>query len=105
MTKVIEVSDASFEQEVLGSELPVLVKFGAPWCGPCKAIEPILDQLAVELADTLKIVTVNIDEAFELAQEYSIRGVPTLMTFNGGQQLKTKTGALSKSQLLEFIKD
>lgn len=100
---ICHVSDDSFEQEVLKCEQPVLVDYWAEWCGPCKSIAPILDEIADEYKDKLKIVKINIDENRSTPQRYGIRGIPTLMIFQSGDVKATKVGAVSKSQLSAFI--
>ena len=97
------VTDGSFEAEVLQSETPVLVDYWAEWCGPCKMIAPILDDVAKEYAGKLKVAKLNIDENQETPAKFGIRGIPTLMLFKGGNVEATKVGALSKSQLTAFI--
>ena len=97
------VTDATFEAEVLQSEQPVLVDYWAEWCGPCKMIAPILDEVANEYAGKLKIAKVNIDDNQATPAKYGIRGIPTLMIFKNGNIEATKVGALSKSQLAAFI--
>ena len=97
------VTDATFEAEVLQSEQPVLVDYWAEWCGPCKMISPILDEIATEYAGKLKVAKVNIDDIQETPAKYGIRGIPTLMVFKNGNIEATKVGALSKSQLAAFI--
>ena len=101
--KIVHVTDASFEAEVLNSELPVLVDFWAEWCGPCKMIAPIIEELSTTHGDKLKICKMDVDESKEIPAKFSIRGIPTLMIFKGGDVEATKVGALSKSQLTAFI--
>lgn len=101
--QIVYVSDASFEEDVLKSDLPVLVDFWAEWCGPCKMIAPVLDILADEYNGKLKICKVNVDENKETPAQYAIRSIPTLMIFKDGELKDTKMGALSKAQLSEFI--
>ena len=100
---ITQVSDASFEQDVLGSELPVLVDFWAEWCGPCKMIAPVLDELADEYAGKLKICKVDVEANPEVPGKFGIRGIPTLILFKGGNVEATKVGALSRAQLVQFI--
>lgn len=97
------VSDSNFESEVLQSDQPVLVDYWAEWCGPCKMIAPILDEIADEYAGKLKIAKLNIDDNPQTPPKFGIRGIPTLMIFKGGDVQATKVGALSKSQLTAFI--
>ena len=97
------VTDDSFEAEVLQSQQPVLVDYWAEWCGPCKMIAPILDEIAAEYAGKLKVAKVNIDDNQATPAKYGIRGIPTLMIFKNGNVEATKVGALSKSQLAAFI--
>ena len=100
---IVHVSDASFEQDVLKADGPVLVDFWAEWCGPCKMIAPVLDELSNEYAGKLKIAKLNIDSNTDTAPKYGVRGIPTLIIFKNGQVEATKVGALSKSQLAAFI--
>ena len=100
---IVHVSDASFEAEVLKSPLPVLVDFWAEWCGPCKAIAPVIDEIARQYAGKLKVCKMDVDANGETPARYSIRGIPTLMLFKNGAVVGTKVGALSKSQLTAFI--
>ena len=100
---IVYVSDATFEAEVLQSTTPVLVEYWAEWCGPCKMIAPILDDVAKEYSGKLKIAKLNIDENQDTPPKYGIRGIPTLMLFKNGNVEATKVGALSKSQLAAFI--
>ena len=97
------VTDDTFEQEVLQSPMPVLVDYWADWCGPCKMISPILDEVAKEYAGRLKVCKLNIDENQQVPPKYGIRGIPTLMIFKNGNVEATKVGALSKSQLTAFV--
>ncbi len=101
--QIVHVTDATFEAEVLQSELPVLVDYWAEWCGPCRMIAPILDEIASEYAGRLKIAKLNIDENPGTPPKFGIRGIPTLMVFRNGNVEGTKVGALSKSQLTAFI--
>ncbi len=100
---IVYVTDDSFEEEVLQSEIPVLVDYWAEWCGPCKMIAPILDEIVGEYAGKLKIAKLNIDENSATPPKFGIRGIPTLMIFKNGDVEATKVGALSKSQLTAFI--
>jgi thioredoxin 1 len=100
---IVYVSDATFEEEVLKSSLPVLVDYWAEWCGPCKMIAPLLDDIAGEYVGKLKIAKLNIDENPNTPPRYGIRGIPTLMLFKDGSVEATKVGALSRSQLTAFI--
>jgi thioredoxin 1 len=97
------VSDASFEGDVLLAELPVLVDYWAEWCGPCKMIAPILDEVASSYSGKLQIAKMNVDENREIPGKFGIRGIPTLMLFKNGQLAATKVGAMSKAQLTAFI--
>jgi thioredoxin 1 len=100
---IVKLTDRSFEDDVLKSSMPVLVDYWAEWCGPCKMIAPILDEVATEYAGKLRIAKLNIDENPESARKYGVRGIPTLMLFKNGANEGTKVGALSKSQLIAFI--
>ena len=100
---ITHLSDDAFDQEVLQSQLPVLVDYWAEWCGPCKMIAPILDEISKEYAGRLKVTKLNIDENQQTPPKYGIRGIPTLMLFKNGNVEATKVGALSKSQLTAFI--
>lgn len=101
--QIVHVDDASFDSEVLSSEVPVLVDFWAEWCGPCKAIAPVLDEIAQEYEGKLKICKVDVDANPDIPPKFGIRGIPTLIMFKGGNAEATKVGALSKTQLTEFI--
>lgn len=100
---IVHVTDESFETEVLKSDDPVLVDYWADWCGPCKMIAPVLEELANEYAGKLKVAKLNIDENPDTPPKYGIRGIPTLMLFKNGNVEATKVGAVSKSQLSAFI--
>jgi thioredoxin 1 len=101
--EIIYVTDASFEQDVINADVPVLLDYWAEWCGPCRAIAPILEDLAKEYAGTVKIAKINIDENSETPAKFGIRSIPTLMLFKAGEVKATKVGALSKSQLSAFL--
>ncbi|GGK03503.1 thioredoxin TrxA [Pseudomonas matsuisoli] len=100
---ITQVSDASFDKDVLQADGPVLVDYWAEWCGPCKMIAPVLDEIAKDYQGKLKICKLNIDENAETPPKYGVRGIPTLMLFKGGNVEATKVGALSKSQLMAFL--
>jgi len=100
---VVYVTDETFEQEILKAEGSVLVDYWADWCGPCKMIAPILEEIAEEYAGKVKVTKLNIDENPETPPKYGIRGIPTLMLFKNGNVEATKVGAMSKSQLAAFL--
>jgi thioredoxin 1 len=100
---IVHTSDSGFDADVLQSEKPVLIDFWAEWCGPCKMIAPILDDVAGEFADRVAIKKLNIDENPNIAQKFGIRSIPTLMLFKDGAVHAQKLGAMSKSQLTEFL--
>ena len=97
------ISDSSFEADVLQADKPVLVDYWAEWCGPCKMIAPILDEVSASYKDKLQIAKVNVDENRTISAKFGIRGIPTLMLFKNGQLAATKVGALNKSQLVAFL--
>lgn len=100
---IVNLSDDSFEQDVLSNNLPVLVDYWAEWCGPCKSIAPILEEVASEYAGKMVVAKINIDDNPGTPPKYGIRGIPTLMLFKGGEVEATKVGALNKSQLTAFL--
>ena len=102
---IVHISDESFAEEVLRSEKPVLIDYWAEWCGPCKMIAPVLDEIATEYSERLKVVKLNIDDNPQTPPKYGIRGIPTLMVFKNGVVEATKVGAVSKAQLTIFIED
>ena len=100
---IIHVTDSSFENEVLKSEMPVMLDFWAEWCGPCKAIAPVLQELAKEYNGKIIVAKMNVDQNPSTPQKYAVRGIPTLMIFQNGNVIGTKVGQASKSQLSAFI--
>jgi thioredoxin 1 len=98
-----EVSDADFESEVINAKQPVLVDFWAPWCGPCKMVTPVLEELSSHYGEKIKIVKVNVDDNNETAAKFGIRSIPSLLLFKSGEVVATKIGALSRAQLTEFL--
>lgn len=103
MSQVLHTTDATFEADVLRSDIPVLVDFWAPWCGPCKMIAPVLDELAPEFAGKAKIVKINVDENQLVAGQFGVRSIPTLLLMKNGEVVATQVGALPKGQLTNFI--
>ncbi len=104
MTAIKNCNENEFENQVLKSTLPVIVDFWAEWCGPCKMLTPILEELSDELKDEINIIKVNLDENQELAMKYSIRSIPTLLLFKEGDLLDTKIGLLPKKDIIEWIR-
>jgi thioredoxin 1 len=99
MAEVTEVTDNNFQAEVIESDVPVLVDFWAPWCGPCRRVSPIVEEIANEKGDALKVVKLNIDDNQETAMAFNVMSIPTLMVFRHGQQVKTVIGAYPKKKL------
>ena len=99
MSSVAQVTDSTFEQEVLNSELPVLIDFWAPWCGPCKMVAPVVEEVATHYDGQVKVVKLVTDQNPQVAKQYSIRSIPTLMIFKGGQLVDTIVGAVPKTTL------
>lgn len=100
---IVHVTDSSFDADVLQSEKPVLVDFWAPWCGPCKMIAPVLEEIAADMGDKITICKMDVDQNTDTPAKFGIRGIPTLTIFKDGKAEAQKVGALSKAQLLEFV--
>ncbi|HEY1693157.1 MAG TPA: thioredoxin [Polyangiaceae bacterium] len=100
---VLAVDDGSFDREVLAAEVPVLVDFGARWCGPCRALAPVVERLAAENAGRIKVVTVDTDDAPRTAERYGVRGVPTVLVFRGGRRTASHLGVTTKEKLLALV--
>ena len=103
--KILKLTDAEFEAQVIKSEKPVLVDYWAEWCGPCKMIGPVLEEIAEDLSDKVLIGKLNVDENSQTPPKYGIRGIPTLMLFKNGEVVGTQVGAISKNDLVSFIED
>jgi thioredoxin 1 len=99
----LHVDDNNFEQEVLKSEIPVLVDFYASWCGPCKMLSPVIDELAGEVSGQAKVVKIDVDEASETAQKFNVQSIPTLISFKNGEEIAKKVGVVSKDDLLDML--
>ena len=105
MSNVIEGNDSNFENDVLKSDIPVLVDFWAPWCGPCKAVAPVLEEISIEFKDKIKIIKINVDDNQEYAAKYGIQSIPTLLVFNKGELKNQIIGALPKNEIEKFLLD
>jgi thioredoxin 1 len=105
MPHIIHSNDADFTKDVLESEKPVLVDFWAPWCGPCKAIAPILDTISEKYAEQLQVAKINVDENKQTPQKFGIRGIPALFLFQKGQLVSQKVGSVSQATLLNWLKE
>ena len=103
MADVMQISDTSFDSEVLKADLPVLIDFWAPWCGPCKAIAPVLEELSKEYAGKLKVVKMNVDDNPQTPSKYGVRGIPNLILFKGGEVKEQIVGAVPKAHLVKAI--
>ena len=103
MSKTIELTDENFDQEISSKDVPVLVDYWAEWCGPCKMIAPVLEEVASEYSDKIRVAKLNIDDNPATPPKYGIRGIPTLMLFKNGEVEATKVGAVSKAQLTAFL--
>ena len=102
---ILKITDAEFENQVIKSEKPILVDYWAEWCGPCKMIAPVLEEVASEMSDKVIIGKLNVDENSQTPPKYGIRGIPTLMLFKNGEPVGTQVGAVNKNDLIKFIED
>lgn len=100
---VVNVSDGDFEKEILNSEIPVLVDFWAAWCGPCRTVGPVVEELAGEYAGKIKVAKLNVDENKQTPSKYGVRGIPTLMLFKGGQVVDQIVGAVPKNRIVDLL--
>lgn len=103
MSNAMDITDATFESEVVNSTVPVVVDFWAPWCGPCRKLGPVLDEIAQEMQDKIKVVKINTDENLKTAKEYSIIGLPSLLVFKNGQPVERLVGLMPKSSIVSNI--
>lgn len=101
----LKITDAEFEKEVLKSDTPVLLDFWAEWCGPCRMLSPILDQVAEQLGDSVKVMKMNVDENPETPARFGVRGIPTLMIFKDGELKETRVGALPEKDLVKWVEN
>lgn len=104
MANTVSITDATFESEVLKSKVPVLLDFWAEWCGPCKALGPTLEEVAVQYKDQLKVAKINVDENPEIPTQFGVRSIPTMILFKGGQQIDQMLGNVPKTQVVNFVK-